>query len=144
MRKLVLFVWAFVAVSGCANVQLKHTTVNQASTLTNLQYQLVLENLAMIYANRSALPWHVNLPTGTAQVTDFGSAAFAMGFGRQMGILRSYSPTFSAQRTIVETWGLAHGHERKQSQAPSEGVSKCPWLAGVPLERRGVRRRPRP
>jgi hypothetical protein len=107
VRKLLILAWAFVPASGCANVQLKHTTVNQASTLTKLQYQLVLENLAMMYANRSALPWHVNLTSGTAQVTDFGSAALAMGFGRQMGLLRAYSPALSAQHTIVETWGLA-------------------------------------
>jgi hypothetical protein len=92
---------------GCANLQLKHTTVNQASTLTLLQYQQILDNLAMIASNPSALPWHANISTGTAQVTDNGSAAFGIAFGLYDGHgLRTYSPTFNAQRTIVETWGM--------------------------------------
>ena len=33
---------------GCANVQLKHSTVNQASTLSLVQYQQILDNLAMM------------------------------------------------------------------------------------------------
>ena len=62
---------------------------------------------AMIASNPSALPWHANINTGTAQVTDNGSAAFGMAFGTSMGYgLRTYSPSFNAQRTIVETWGM--------------------------------------
>lgn len=92
---------------GCANLQLKHSTVNQASTLTLMQYQQILDNLAITASNPSALPWHANINTGTAQVTDNGSAAFGMAFGLSDGYrLRTYSPSFNAQRTIVETWGM--------------------------------------
>jgi hypothetical protein len=91
-----------------ANLHLKHSTVNQASTLTQVLYQQVLDNLAMIAANPAALPWQANINSGTAQVTDNGSATLALTFGLSQGnILRTYSPSFTGQRTIVETWGLA-------------------------------------
>src|SRR5262245_12919009 len=57
-------------VTGCTSLRLRQRTVNQGSTLPELQYQQVLNNLAQIAVNPSALPWHVNLKEGTSQVTD--------------------------------------------------------------------------
>ena len=73
------FAWVMIAVglscvTGCTSGRLRQRTINQASTLPELQYQQVLNNLALFAANPSALPWHVNLKEGTSQITDSGTA----------------------------------------------------------------------
>lgn len=62
---LVLFV-----VSGCAPAELQRNTLRQASTITDLQYRLVLDNLAMLVDEPMMLPWHVKLDDGRVQVED--------------------------------------------------------------------------
>ena len=58
--------------SGCAYVQLRKSTLRQASTITELQYQQVLNNLAMLSYDPFALPTMLALKNGTAQVADSG------------------------------------------------------------------------
>ena len=62
-----------LALSGCTQVQLARSTINQGSTLSDLQRRLVLDNLAMFYANPDSLAWHVKLQGGLVQVADQGS-----------------------------------------------------------------------
>jgi hypothetical protein len=92
-----------MALPGCANIQLRRSTVNQASTLTDLQYQQVLNNLAMFCANPSALPWHINLRDGSAQVVDSGSASVLLDWHRAI----VSHPTLMGSRTVVEQWGMS-------------------------------------
>jgi hypothetical protein len=91
-----------LALSGCANVQLKLSTVRSASTLTDLQYQQVLDNLAMYCQDPTALPWHVNLQNGAVQVADAGS----LGTIAQTDLSHvfTWSPYFTATRAIVTQW----------------------------------------
>jgi hypothetical protein len=100
-RTLVLLL--LLTSAGCANNQLRYSTVRQASTLTDLQYQQVLDNLAMFSSDPDALPWHVNLKTGAVQVTDSGTA----GFLGQTDFTHNFasSPTLSGSRSIVQQWG---------------------------------------
>ncbi len=67
---MVLIVIGLAASTGCTSGRLRHRTINQGSSLPELQYQQVLDNLAQFATNPSALPWHVNLREGTTQVTD--------------------------------------------------------------------------
>ena len=53
---------ALVCSSGCMAARLRQRTINQGSSLPELQYEQVLSNLAMFSENPAALPWHVNLP----------------------------------------------------------------------------------
>jgi hypothetical protein len=91
-----------LALSGCANVQLKRSTVRSASTLTDLQYQQVLDNLAMYCGDPTALPWHVNLQNGAVQVADAGS----LGTIAQSDLSHTFtwSPYFTGTRSIVTQW----------------------------------------
>jgi hypothetical protein len=50
---------------GCSNVVLHRAALNQAATVTDIQYQIVLDNIAMLKSNPGALPWHVKLLSGT-------------------------------------------------------------------------------
>ncbi len=90
---------------GCTHLQLKRSTIRQASTLTELQYQLVLDNLAMFASNPEALPWHVKLKGGTIQVTDLGAGAFGGVFGSG-DAANSVLPNLNAQRTRLGQWDV--------------------------------------
>jgi len=84
-------------------VRLKQRTINQAGTLPDLQYQQVLDNLALFAANPSALPWHVNLREGTTQITDSGSAGALVDLGPPV----STQPQAFGSRTVVAQWGMS-------------------------------------
>jgi len=45
-----------LAAFGCTDAQLRRSTVRQASTLSELQYQQVLENLATLCVDPNVLP----------------------------------------------------------------------------------------
>jgi hypothetical protein len=83
--------------SGCilTNRRLRQSVVHQGKTLTELQYQQVLNNIAMLSLDPDALPSHVNLRDGSAQIQDNGSI-----------LSPSNLPTVSASRTVVEQWSL--------------------------------------
>jgi hypothetical protein len=53
---------------GCVTSHLRDLTVDQSETLTEFQYRMVLDNLAMFRTDSASLPWHVQLSTGTAQL----------------------------------------------------------------------------
>lgn len=89
--------------NGCAYVQLRKSTLRQASTITELQYQQILNNLAMMSYDPFALPAMLALKNGTAQVADTGSA----GVGLALGSGVSTAPNLSATRSVVEQWGTS-------------------------------------
>ena len=71
-----LIVCVLLSAGGCTNTQLRISTLNQGSTLADIQYQMVLRNLATFAANPSTIPWHMSITTGTAQVADAANCAF--------------------------------------------------------------------
>lgn len=89
--------------SGCTTARLRQRTINQGGTLPELQYQQVLDNLALFAVNPSALPWHVNLHEGTAQVTDSLSGGVAVELGPPADAL----PQLFGSRTAVAQWGMS-------------------------------------
>jgi hypothetical protein len=99
-RRLVILLT--LTLSGCANAQLKLSTTRSASTLTDLQYQQVLDNLAMYCEDPSALPGHVNLLNGAVQVADAGS----IGTIAQTDLSHAFtwSPYFTGTRAVVTQW----------------------------------------
>ena len=96
--------------TGCMVARLGERTMRQASTLPDLQYQQVLDNLAMFTGNPSALPWHVNFREGTTQVTDSASAGAAVDLGPPSNTL----PQLFGSRTIVVQWGMTPVIERTE------------------------------
>ncbi len=89
-----------VSTSGCSwtNLRLRRSVVNQAGTLTELQYQQVLGNLAMMSLDPDALPTHVNLRDGSAQIQDNGSISSASP--------STSFPSVLGSRTVVEQWSV--------------------------------------
>lgn len=89
-----------VAAPGCTQLQLRRSTVRQATTVTELQYQQVLNNLAMLSCDPEALPSMVALKAGTTQAADTGT------IGALPGALTNVlvQPALTGTRTIVEQW----------------------------------------
>lgn len=111
MRPAMIAPWIFLVVgAGCTDVQLRQSTVRQSRTLTDIQYRMVLENLAELADNPGAMPWHASISGGAAQIADTGQGVFAAGinlFNGSGGTFSSYSPSVQAARTVVQQWSLA-------------------------------------
>ena len=99
---------AVAASAGCTHRQLQRSTVRTASTVVDIQYETVLNNLARMSANPADLPSHLDLADGVVQVSDEASFGRAGGFdalaggGGGFGIDR-FGP--AAGRQISEQWG---------------------------------------
>lgn len=104
-RTLLRFALMVACLSGCTHVQLRRSTIRQASTLTELQYQQVLDNLAMFACNPDSLPWHVKIKGGTVQITDLGASAVGGIFGSG-DAATSVIPSINAQRTRLGQWDI--------------------------------------
>lgn len=101
-RALLLF---FLAAPGCAHNYLEHNTLQTAGTLSSLQTQQVMDNLARLCANPKANPTHVTLSAGLIQVADQGTGALAATLQNRAATI--LSPGLSAQRGLVEQWSVA-------------------------------------
>lgn len=92
----------FAVGTGCSHLRLKRNTIGQASTVTDIQYQQVLDNLAMFSCNPDSLAWHVKINGGVVQVADQGS-----GFlGANLGGPGNFSPNFGLQRNVLNQWNV--------------------------------------
>jgi len=104
MNRVNLFMLAAVGVifAGCASVQLKQNTLAQGRTLTDMEYTMVLDNVAMFRQRPGALPWHLKFTQGSVAIQDNvgGSLNYSWGSGV------SRMPGFSAQIGSVETWNV--------------------------------------
>jgi hypothetical protein len=90
------------AAPGCTHRVLMHSMVHQASTVMDIEYQMVLDNIAMFECNPSALPWHVRINDGVVQVSDQHGLE---GLGVQWGPTTNFTRGPSALRTVSEQWG---------------------------------------
>ncbi len=92
---------------GCTHLELQNSTCRQAGTLTDLQYQQILNNLAMLSVNPDAIPSHVKLTGGSIQVTDLGAGGVNGSWGATMGSIQNlYTPNLNAQRTRLGQWNV--------------------------------------
>ena len=87
---------------GCTHSQLRYSSARQGSTLTDIQYRQVLDNIAMFVNNPGALPYFAISGAGSAQVTDTGGLN-ALTFNWPSGGQASLIGT----RAVAEQWGLS-------------------------------------
>jgi hypothetical protein len=97
----IILVLLLACSAGCMSERLRQRTISQGATLPELQYQQVLDNLALFSANPSALPWHINLREGTTQITDSATVGAAVDLGPPTETL----PQLFGSRTAVAQWG---------------------------------------
>jgi hypothetical protein len=95
-----------VSGAGCTHRQLAKHTALTATTVNSIQYQMVLDNLALFSCQPEALPAHVRLADGTVQISNEAGIGESGGFtwlpGAGFGIER-LGPAASTK--VSEQWG---------------------------------------
>jgi len=111
MKPWTLLMACTLASTGCTTMALERKTLALASTSENLRYQEVMDNLAMVAHDPSALPAYASIYSGATGITDsatLGSTtswAHLVGAGAQNGFA-SESTNPSLMRTAVDNWTL--------------------------------------
>jgi hypothetical protein len=106
MPRFAVLAVAILGSTGCTSVKLHQSVTSQATTVMDLYYQQVLNNLAQFSVNPYALPSHVQIKEGSAQIQDFGQLSVLGQFGQLTGRLAAGSPALTGSRTVVEQWGV--------------------------------------
>ena len=94
-----------VTLAGCTHHQLARSTVATTGTVMDIQYRIVLMNLAKLSCQPESYPSHIDLADGVVQVNDragFGNSGGFTALAGDFGIER-YGP--DGQRQITEQWG---------------------------------------
>jgi hypothetical protein len=86
------------------NQQLRFATHRTMSTLPDLHYQQVMDNLARLASNPGFLPYLAVTGQGSIQVTDGGNAAFPANAAP--GVTAWWVPAVGASRNVTGTWNL--------------------------------------
>ena len=94
-----------VAMTGCTHRQLAQSTVAATGTIMDIEYRLVLNNLALFSRHPEALPSHVRLTDGVVQVSDEAAFGTGGGFTTTGGRLDVDQFGPSARRNVSEQWG---------------------------------------
>jgi len=91
--------------SGCAATQLKYSTGRQASTLTDMQFRQVLDNLAAFVDNPGTMPYFAVIGQGTVQVNDTGSIQDTLSWAHHTFPMSMFNiGPFS--RAVSEQWTI--------------------------------------
>src|SRR5262245_15282190 len=80
MRVWMAAALAAALLTGCTHAQLRHSTLQTASILPDLQHQQVLDNLARFCANADSLPYFAVTAGGTVQVGDSGNGSVTLAW----------------------------------------------------------------
>ncbi|HSI62602.1 MAG TPA: hypothetical protein VLE43_05770, partial [Candidatus Saccharimonadia bacterium] len=92
--KYLFFVILTAALSGCATSVHNRSTLAQAATMTDLQYGMVLDNIAMLRKYPGSLPWHTSYSSGavTTQRKITPSLSYALpAVNRVFGVSAEHS-----------------------------------------------------
>lgn len=106
MHRLGLGCILFVPVlAGCTTTRfLDRNVVRQSSSLTDLMYQQVLDNVALFVNRRGTLPHIAVIGDGTAQAQDSGTGGAT--FNWNASSFTGASLPLSASRQLMENWKL--------------------------------------
>jgi predicted RNA-binding Zn ribbon-like protein len=108
MAKCHCAILAVLLLSGCQHVMLERRTLAQASTLTDIQYTLVLNNLAMFTVNPDALPYFSATAAGSNNNQQTGELTPTLGWDLLLNAATfrfdKVSSALRASRTTVQTW----------------------------------------
>ena len=103
MRSGIVLPILLVVASGCTAMELRRSTVRQVDTLTDVQHQMVLNNLAKFVCNPNTIPSQSNITTGANQVVDSASASSQV----LNSAFNSPLLGFGASRGRVDQWSSA-------------------------------------
>lgn len=118
--------------TGCTSMQLKRSTIAQGQTLTDLEYTMVLDNIAMQRQLPGALPWHLKVTQGSVQIDDNISGGFAYNWG---GPFFSRTLNVDGGRGWQESWTVVPEVDSAHLSALQTAYSKyvnAPWILNGP------------
>lgn len=75
MRVRLVVLGLLLAAAGCEQLQLRNHVVRQAATVSDMEYQQVLDNLAMFRQDPASLPYFSLTPAGSIGIQQVGSAS---------------------------------------------------------------------
>ncbi|MGE3808340.1 MAG: hypothetical protein AB7K24_27070, partial [Gemmataceae bacterium] len=116
MVRLLLALTLLASASGCATHRaLAHKTNHVTNTITDINYQQVLDNVALFTKNPFAIPSLAVVNAGTVSIDDTYQAGGGpqysptMVFNQQVGGLAilTLAPTLQSTRDITENWSLS-------------------------------------
>src|ERR1700722_321278 len=70
MKSAIMLLASVWACAGCTSIALERHTLSQAASPTDIRYQEVMDNLAMVARDPYALPAYSSIFAGTAQIAD--------------------------------------------------------------------------
>jgi hypothetical protein len=111
MNKWFLFIAIVAAVPGCTMLSLERHTLHQSNSAGDIRYSELMDNLAMVARDRTALPAYSTIFYGTISVSDSGQIGstttwqHVVGSGAQNGFgMQGLNPQLS--RTVLQNWSL--------------------------------------
>jgi hypothetical protein len=100
----IALVLACISFTGCTSMQLKRSTLAQGQTLTDLEYTVVLDNIAMQRQMPGALPWHLKVAQGSIGIDDGIDGSFTYNWESGLGSLINRSLGVTGGRNWDESW----------------------------------------
>ena len=99
MKTRILFSMALMGiVNACTSAQLEYSTLAQGRTLTDLHYQIVLDNVAMFREAPGSLPWHVKITDGSITISDSVTPRFFVRIAPNPPVVWSFRVTQLARQ----------------------------------------------
>lgn len=95
--------------SGCTSLQLQRNTLAQGRTWTEMQYGMVLDNLAMFRQSPGALPWHLTISQGSTAVNDTLMSNFSHVWPT---IMNTFG--FTGTRGLQDNWTVVPVSDEKR------------------------------
>ena len=92
--------------AGCEAIQLDHRTCRMSSTLSDLQYREVMDNLARMAACPNSLPYFNVATTGHTSIQQQGQATAGLGWGLVTAAPTGFTQLFGKTLLNTETFGL--------------------------------------
>ena len=77
MRRALLLLGLLSTLSGCTHMALQKDTVRTTNTLTDLQFQQVLDNVARFHDNPDTVPSFAVATAGTVSILDTTGAGIS-------------------------------------------------------------------
>jgi hypothetical protein len=112
MRLKITMLVMLLMTAGCTTTQERFTALNQTAQEPQIYNQMVLENLANIMANPSAMPYFATLDSGIPQVADQGNFGGFWSFMPQTLVKQLHNQRggqvgpLAGQRSIQSNWTL--------------------------------------
>jgi hypothetical protein len=103
MKYLKLLLASILASTGCTSLALERHTLSQGASPTDIRYQEVMDNLAMVAKDPFALPAFSSIFAGTAQITDTASLISTTTIGPGVAG-QTINPSWT--RAVTGNWTL--------------------------------------